>query len=436
MKKKIFAFLGIGLLLGLTPIMFSNSNNIKENVSAASIDGYSYKESKNWIDLDVPFENHELSLSGAQRLGEGAYQISFQGGWGKRIYSLNEYDASNINISLNASNIQMGNTLIMTLLPYNLKEDYVTNKEKYFHMEVVHTNENEYLIVLGDHTCDHNISTPGFKTHSYGAYEGRKITNITDGNIYIQISTDYERNKFNLNINDGLISYTCNSDVMFKGISPKERVNAYLNMSLLGNTEIRHDIIFSKIFSPDIKDKSYINGRNYSIPFFLFECKKEDIFEINFDGDEIENEVIDFNDNKFSFKAKYLNTLPVGNHKVNVRYTLSKQKYSIEWNLKIYSNLTPQVPSTSKEDITRFKDDTSLFIIDINIDGAHPSEISISCNTNILTELDYSFCDYNTKIVFSSSLVSSLNVGINIIRITRNNVNGFLLITLTIIENL
>lgn len=367
-------------------------------------DLYGYKEKTNEILNDLPFVSY-VGNNGVQLTDNKDIQISFDGGYGKRIYSKEIMDAGNFDLGLNLGKLPVYSAMNLCINPTSKPGTYVSEEGKYFFLEFYKTGESTYFIVFGNGTS-HNISFEDFGTDKTNSYTG-KIINSASGDIKIKVETDFTLGKTILDINNGVIHYELSDNsVLFKGNKATKNTEANFSFGLM-NTNDFYPMIITKMFSPDISKKEFIKGTNNELSFFF--NANDDISSLKMDGVEVDKTSFNIIDNKkIVLAVSYLNYLSDGEHILEMK----TPTVTTTWKLTIQANMDKEEVPWIKKGAIYFKEgQANDEIYPFESYGLDVSKMTFKIDENILDKDAYEFSSYNTSFTLKASFLNTLSKG-------------------------
>lgn len=177
----------------------------------------SYKESGKYIN-DINYDYtiipevgvHDLAANfagftaggayGSKRTGMNSMLLSVNHGWGNRASTINNYDLSDFEMTINFDEILQNQLLLMA---FGDPDCYPTAGAKLI-MDMWKMNDESIFMTIS--TGDHNISIPAFGTENNAGFTGRYVKFDMNGNITIKIKkVDEENAKITLNENEFIV---------------------------------------------------------------------------------------------------------------------------------------------------------------------------------------------------------------------------------------
>ena len=378
----------------------------------ARVEKYGYTSNTSSILNDLPFVS-SVGINGAQLSPNKDVQLTLDGNYGNRIYSKEVFDAANVEISLNLSQLKLYSALPLSLNKTATPSNYVSESGKYYFFEFYKIADDKYFVVLGNGNS-HNISIDGFNSEKQGSYTGR-VLNSYSGDIKIKVSTDFETTITKFDFNNGQISYeVTDNSLLFSGENPTKAVDTNLCFGLMNCTG-KYQVMVSKMFSPDNSEKVYTKGSESSL-YFIYSAD-DPIESIKCDDVEIEKIGYNIIDNKkIQLSSTFLNYIGDGTHKL----TMKAGDVTTSWSFNVNPNTDVNEVPWIKKGAVYFKEgNANDEVYPFESYGIDVNNLIFKLDDNVMDKSSYEFTSYNTVLTIKASLLNTLSKGNHMVSIVK-----------------
>jgi len=180
------------------------------------------------------------------------------------------------------------------------------------------------------------------------------------------------------------------------------------------------------IFEEELEVLSFKNGASSDLNVEA----KEAFSKITIDKVEVPSNMISGTETKKAISYKYLNTIALGKHKMELIQNDVIDKYT----LSIEENDQKHLPYTSRFEVEVNCLEITDITFPIDINGAFINELTLIMDDRTLDSSEYEFKDYNTVFVLKEKALKNLNNGDHYLYMLREGVDGYFDIKITLIN--